>query len=163
MLGSPPPARPLPLPPPYMFKTLNGVWFQRLIFTRQSGSSSLCLQDRWVPAPNFYEGGRFQQHTAWLPAPNFHKGLVPAARGVDSSIAFHCARAFQQPTAWLAGHPKNRMPLDEHGGLAIASTPCFSVAVPAQAVACCRAPSASHCICRSPLLSYFPDGRAART
>ena len=81
--------------------------FQRPIFAGDSGSSASCLQDRWVPAPNFYEGRWFQRPTASVPAPNFYEGLwfqrlmpsrqmgtsaqfsrgtvVPAGHGVGSS------------------------------------------------------------------------------
>ena len=78
---------------------------QRFFFTRQSGSGSLCLQDRWIPVPIFRrEAGssstrRGFQHSIvtrdnvssglgledrWVPAPGFYEGEL-----------------FQQHTAWV--------------------------------------------------------------
>ena len=58
----------------------------RLFFTRDGGSSSSCPQDRFAPAPDFYEGKWLQQlmpQDKWVPAPASYEG-----------------RLFQQPTAW---------------------------------------------------------------
>ena len=75
--GTPPAPGPVSYPSPhpiYIFITLNGVRFLRPIFAGDSGSCASRLPDRWVPAPNFYEGRWFLRPTASVPAPNFCKG-----------------------------------------------------------------------------------------
>ena len=92
----------------YIFKAPNGVWFQRLSFLRESGSSETVPDSSApffcgnpvpakhcpIPAPQFFAGIRFQRNTARFQRPilllecfsseTIHiAGLMPGAGGLE--------------------------------------------------------------------------------
>ena len=62
--------------------------FLRPTFTGDRGSCASCLPDRWVPAPDCYEGRWFLRPAASVPAPDFLQGIAVPAPHVFQTDGF---------------------------------------------------------------------------